>query len=354
MRKLVLVIALTMALFAAVAARAEQKNVQLLTNLSDRRLSGVMDNVAASLGVHCDFCHVRNEQTKEWDFPNDTKKEKKTAREMIRMVLDINEKNFHGHTVVGCYTCHLGKERPSLMVALPVPPIPPSKPDTEEADRKTYPPAKDLVAKYVAAIGGEAAAKKLATASITAKATRTAANGQSMPLEVYRSGSSTLMRATPAEGPVMAQMYGAEGGWMTGRQGIRMLTAADAELGMAAARAYEPFVPPLPDNARVFGKDTIDGHEVWSAGAPIDEHTRQRLWFDTTTGLVIRRVITTDSPVGRIPTQTDYDDYRDVAGVKVPFSVRVSSVNGGQSSTRQYTSIELGASVDEKVFAAPK
>jgi hypothetical protein len=349
MRKLFLVIAL----FAAVAARAEQKNVQLLTNLSDWQLGGVMDNVAASLGVHCDFCHVRNEETKTWDFPNDAKKEKKTAREMIRMVLDLNEKNFHGHPAIGCYTCHLGKESPSSMVALPVPAIPPSKPDTEEADRKTYPAAKDLAAKYVTAIGGEAAAKKLATASMTAKATRTGANGQSMPMEVYRSGSSVIVRTTPAEGPAMAQMYGAEGGWMTGRQGVRTLTAADAALGLASARAYDPVVS-LPETARVFRKDTIDGHEAWMVGAQIDERTRERVWFDATTGLVLRRLITISSPVGQIPTQTDYDDYRDLAGVKVPFTVKVSSVNGGQSSTRKYTSIELGAPVDEKVFAAPK
>jgi len=120
MRKYIVVIAI----LAAVSARAEQKNVQLLTNLSDWQLGAVMDNFTASLGVHCDFCHVRNEQTKTWDFPSDAKQEKKTAREMIRLVLDVNEKNFHGHTVVGCYTCHLGKESPALAVALPVPPIP--------------------------------------------------------------------------------------------------------------------------------------------------------------------------------------------------------------------------------------
>jgi hypothetical protein len=350
MRKYIVVIAI----LAAVSARAEQKNVQLLTNLSDWQLGAVMDNFTASLGVHCDFCHVRNEQTKTWDFPSDAKQEKKTAREMIRLVLDVNEKNFHGHTVVGCYTCHLGKESPALAVALPVPPIPPSKPEgAEEAERKTYPAAKDVVAKYVTAIGGEEAAKKLATSPMTAKATRVGGNGQSMPMEVYRSGGNVMMRGTPAEGPAMAQMYGPEGGWMTSRQGVHTLSAADAAQGMTAARAYEPFSGSLSDKARVVAKQTIDGHETWVVGAPIDEHTRQRLYFDATTGLVLRRVVTMDSPVGRLPTQTDYEDYRDVAGVKVPFTVRVSTVNGGQSSTRKYTSIEFGAPVDEKIFAAP-
>jgi hypothetical protein len=174
-----------------------------------------------------------------------------------------------------------------------------------------------------------------------------------MPMEVYRSGGNVLVRATPPEGSAMAQMYGAEGGWMIGRQGTRVLNTADAAQGLAAAHAYDPFVPPLPDNARVFGKTTIDGHEAWTVGGMINEHSRQRVWFDATTGLVLRRLITIDSPVGQIPTQTDYEDYREAGGVKVPFSVRVSSVNGGQSSTRKYTSIELGAPVDAKIFAAP-
>jgi hypothetical protein len=297
---------------------------------------------------------VHNEQTHAWDFASDDKQEKKTGREMIRLVLDVNEKNFRGHPAVGCYTCHLGKEHPASMVALPLPPIPPAKADhDEEGDRKTFPSAKDLTAKYVTAIGGEAAAKKISTASMTAKATRTAANGQSMPMELYRSDGRILVHATPAEGPAMAQMYSAEGGWMVGRQGSRTLSAADAAQGLVAARAFDPVVPPLPENARVFGKATIDGHEAWTVGATINEQSRERIWFDATTGLVLRRLVTITSPVGQIPTQTDYEDYRDVGGVKIPFTVRVSSVNGGASSTRKYSSIELGAPVDAKLFAAP-
>ncbi|HXH38248.1 MAG TPA: c-type cytochrome [Thermoanaerobaculia bacterium] len=350
MRKLVLVLAT----LVAISARAEQKNVLVLTNLSDAQLGLAMNNMAASLGVHCDFCHAADPQTKRLDFPSDAKEEKKTGREMIRMVLEINEKNFKGRPIIGCYTCHLGKENPSAMVSLPLPVIPPAKPrEAEEAERKAYPTAKEVMAKYVAAIGGEAAAKKLSTESMIVKGTRTTANGQTMPMELYRSGGKMLVRATPAEGPAMAQMVSAEGGWMQSREGVRTISGGDAALSVTNAHAYDPIPPALPDNARVFRKETIDGHEAWAVGAQIDEHTRERISFDATTGLPLRRVLTFDSPVGRIPLETDYEDYREVSGAKVPFTVRLSSVNGGQSSTRKYTSIEFGAKVDEKMFEAP-
>lgn len=351
MRKLIIVIAL----LTAVTASAEQKNVQLLTNLSDAQLGLTMSNMAASLGVGCDYCHVFNEQTKSLDFPNDAKQEKKTGREMIRMVLDLNEKSFHGQPRVSCYTCHLGKEHPSSLVSLPVPPVtPPKTHEEEEAEHKAYPAAKELFAKYVAAIGGEAAAKKLATASVTAKAARLEAGGRSTPLEIYSSEGKVLVRSTPAQGGAMSQMYGPESGWRQGRQGVRSLTGADAAINLIFGRAYDP-ITSLPEKARVFGKETIDGHETWAVGAQVDDHTRLRVWFDATTGLPVRRLLTIDSPVGRIPTQTDFDDYRAVAGgVKVPFTVRVSSVNGGQTATRKYTSIDLGAPVDAKIFEPPK
>ena len=43
------------------------------------------------------------------------------------------------------------------------------------------------------------------------------------------------------------------------------------------------------------------------------------LCFDAEVGLLVRLVRFSESPVGRIVTQVDYSDYRDVAGVKMPF-----------------------------------
>ena len=64
MKKLALILAL------AVSARAEQKNVQLLTNMTDTQLQRTMNMMRASLGVHCDFCHVVDDKN-GWQFDKD-------------------------------------------------------------------------------------------------------------------------------------------------------------------------------------------------------------------------------------------------------------------------------------------
>ena len=52
------------------------------------------------------------------------------------------------------------------------------------------------------------------------------------------------------------------------------------------------------------------------------------LYFDRETGLLVRSVRYADSPVGLSPTQVDYADYREVAGVKMPFRWTVTWLDG--------------------------
>jgi hypothetical protein len=48
----------------------------------------------------------------------------------------------------------------------------------------------------------------------------------------------------------------------------------------------------------------------------------ETLSFDPTSGLLLRRTVVTKTPVGNLPEQIDYSDYRDVAGVKLPFLIK--------------------------------
>jgi hypothetical protein len=58
--------------------------------------------------------------------------------------------------------------------------------------------------------------------------------------------------------------------------------------------------------------------------------------------------------VGNIPEQFDFEDYRDVDGVKLPFIVRVSSVEPGNPvSVRTFSEMKLNGPADESKFKMP-
>ena len=87
-------------------AAQQFKNIQVLKKLPASQLIPVMREISASLGVRCDFCHVRGA------FQKDTKPTKRIARQMIQMVqfLNAKEKILHGRAT--CYMCHHGNAMP--------------------------------------------------------------------------------------------------------------------------------------------------------------------------------------------------------------------------------------------------
>jgi hypothetical protein len=88
--------------------RAEQKykNIQMFKGLPSDRLLNIMLAFRSSLGVDCTYCHVKD----QWE--KDDKPAKQTARKMISMVRDINNR-FGAASGVSCYTCHRGQTRPA-------------------------------------------------------------------------------------------------------------------------------------------------------------------------------------------------------------------------------------------------
>jgi len=94
-------------------------------NIPYRVLDHTMDEWSASLGVRCNFCHVRDASTGKMDFPNDGKPEKTAARHMYQMMSKINKKYFDakkdslGMVItagINCYTCHRGDSHPEVKV----------------------------------------------------------------------------------------------------------------------------------------------------------------------------------------------------------------------------------------------
>jgi hypothetical protein len=98
-------------------------NVKVIPkNTPVMQVIGMMRNFAGGLGVRCNFCHVGQEgqPLSSFDFAKDEKRTKLTARQMMRMVAEVNRRldtlpeheKMTSHVEVTCATCHRGVSRP--------------------------------------------------------------------------------------------------------------------------------------------------------------------------------------------------------------------------------------------------
>ena len=147
-----------------------RKNIQVLKGLPDSQLFLLMNFVGDSLGVNCDHCHVKGEknpQTGEDTFlwERDDKKEKSVARDMMRMVLELNRTSFKREGAVTCYTCHRGSTRPERMT--PLPPHDYFGEALKPQPKRVLPAAAEVIAKYLSVVG----ANRLSSQAIVMRGT---------------------------------------------------------------------------------------------------------------------------------------------------------------------------------------
>lgn len=330
------------------AASPELKNVQVLKGMSRGELIRAMQFMSASLGANCHLCHVFNANG-VGDFASDDKDEKKTARGMIKLVMDINEKYFRGNTVVSCNSCHRGSTEPVNVPVLPLSALQAKPEEPATAEKVIMPTRDDIVSRYAKALGN---IDQKAISSIEWKGTRDMASG-SAPIDVLVAGGRTRIVATTPEGE-MINVVTPDGGWSRDPRGTHAMPPMQLEGMRAILDALRlPLPSEIPAEVRV-SRDRVGDRDVWVLTFPYGTNGRQRLSFDAGTGLLLRRFTLTPAPVGRIPQQTDFDDYRDVGGFKLPFTVRFDSVSRDASRVLHYTEIRPNAKVDEKVFVQPQ
>jgi len=102
----------------------QPKNLKVLgPDVKGEKLADVMRGFTRALGVRCLHCHVGAEGKpfSSWDFAADDNPNKDRAREMLRMLADIQahlqkiEPSGPTRVEVGCATCHRGRPRPTTL-----------------------------------------------------------------------------------------------------------------------------------------------------------------------------------------------------------------------------------------------
>ena len=368
------------------------KNVKVLKDVPAVDIHPAMEYITVALGVGCPYCHDMRK------FDDDGKSTKRSARNMMQMMFAIDNTAFGGKREVTCYTCHRGApigasaellpgQKPPMQpaatndnfpnIALPNltldatmgpvrpapgdPPVLAPSPNAPKPAEVTLPSADDVLSKYEQSIGG-AAVKKASTIVQKGTVEMNVPNppGVTGPpqighpaVEIDRKTPDKAVQAIQMpNGNAAMQGYDGTMGWLAAGVGRELMGGE-----LQTVQDWAEFIPGLDfkeehTNVRVLAADKVGAHDVYVViGAAKNGSGADRLYFDQQSGLLVRAVTNMNSVLGAFPETTDFDDYRDVSGIKMAYTVKVLSPEGDR--TFKFDSIEINAPVEDAKFQQP-
>lgn len=344
---------------AGKTADQTRKNIQVLKGLPESQLFLVMNFVATSLGVQCDFCHVQQGKdpttgTTKWLWENDDKPQKQTARRMMEMVLSIkaNNKVDFRENEVTCYTCHRGQRKP---VGLPSMPLAhsahePGSNDAALAASTSLPSRDQVFRKYVEAVGGGAATN---TTTLVLKGRREASQNRSWPNDITVAFPDKFLLITTTDTGTIRQILNGDKGWAINGANVRPLSTAEALDATRRGNELFTVVKVKPSqNMRLSGIQKVGVRDAYVVENATEAKT-ERFYFDSHTGLLLRKITLNKTVLMPFPEQVDFEDYREVDGVKMPFTIRYSAVDTFDSWIRTFTEIKRNVPVEDSLFVVP-
>jgi hypothetical protein len=295
------------------------KNIQVLKEIPADQLIPSMQFIGASLGVECEFCHAGRA------FEKDDKKEKQTARQMITMMFAINKENFDGRRQVTCYSCHRGSHdvsgTPAILEAAEASDhahevtSPGGTP--QNAVKQEGPSAEQVIDKYLQALGGIDA-----LSNVTTRVEHGHINfgGRNASIDVFAKAPDKRLSVMHMPNGDSITAFDGKAGWL-GNAGHppREMNAAenigaqiDAELSFPQnlKQMFEEFSVGRPEKIGNQDQTVVFGRK--KGQPPV------KMYFDPQTGFLTRVLRFSETPLGRLPVQVDFSDYREIGKVKVP------------------------------------
>lgn len=332
------------------------KNIQVLKGIPVDEFMGTMGLFSAALSVCCGDCHTgAGTSNPKWE---DDPPRKKVARRMITMVNTINKEDFGGRQVVTCWTCHRGNQSPAVtptidtIYSTPVF-VPPDILPAASSSSGT-PPADQILDKYIQALGGADNLAKL-TSYVAKGTSQLFGEERQDQAEIYAKAPDQLATIVHEREGDLARTYDGQNAWVmlpltvvgeyplyaSAREGGKL----DAQLAFPGG--LKKFFPTW----RASYPAQIDNRDVYVVQGSGTGGLLATFYFDKQTGLLTRVVHYSNSAVGRVPTQIDYSDYRDVNGVKMPFHWTYGWVSGREEY--KISEVRPNVPVEAAKFAKP-
>jgi hypothetical protein len=329
-------------------------NVQVLKGIPVDQFNDTMGMFASALLLDCVGCHDPKITSDPKAFATATPRIQR-ARQMVVMMNALNRMYFGGQQRVTCFTCHGGDPQPEMSPSLR---LQYGELVNDPSSFKFFPdlaapPAEKILARYLDALGGAQRLAALRSFIATGTYLGFDTSDQEVPLQVFA--------RAPDQRTLIAHAGSADIIWThDGRRAWKYLPDTPIPLveltgwSLTGSRidAMTLFPAGIPTAFREWqvGYAEIDGRQVEVVRGANTGESPVNLHFDAS-GLLVRLVRWTQTGAGPVPVQIDYSDYREVAGVKIPFHWLTTWTNG--QTTVQLKDVRPNVAIDDARFARP-
>jgi len=208
--------------------------------------------------------------------------------------------------------------------------------------------------KYVQALGGKAAIEKMTTLVIKGKV-EVPSTGESGSMETYRKEPNREMQMIniPSNGPSQRGFDGTVGWNWDPDSGPSDMSAADLAAMKLESDFYRDIrLKELYPKISLKGKEKVGNREAYVVAAPHEDGSFETMYFDTQSGLLIQSQVPINVPdEGRTVVNSQYEDYREVEGVKVAFTIRQTSADFDY--VIKVSEVKYNVPVDDAKFKKP-
>jgi outer membrane lipoprotein-sorting protein len=235
---------------------------------------------------------------------------------------------------------------------------PPDDPNEVEISARVsqVPSADDILNRYIQAIGGAQRLAALTSYTGTGRYEGFDSYHGKVAVDVYAksTGERTVIAHTQNGDSVTA--YDGHNAWIMGPDKpvsvLQLEPGGDLDgVKLDSTLAFPGGLKQALTNWRTgFPTTAIDDRPVQVVQA-LAGGSRVKLFFDKETGLLSRVVRYSKTIIGPVPVEIDYSDYREVAGVKIPFQWRMTWTDG--QSMYSLDDVKPNVAIDPAKFAKP-
>ena len=217
------------------------------------------------------------------------------------------------------------------------------------------PTADELIAKNIAARGGEEKLKSLNTIKITGTVS---AQGMEMPITLLTKRPNKMRQELSMQGQSIVQAFDGVTVWASNPMmgpGARAVEGPQAD----ALKNQALFDGPLlgykerGDTVEVVGSAEVDGAKAWKLKVSRKDGRAFHIFLDANTFLERQWSVTMEQNGLTMELDTFFQDYQPVDGVQMARSMR-TVIGGNPAASVKINSVEFNVPVDDGVFVMPK